>query len=57
MDNDEFVRHVNYSPINEMKRLYHGSKSGIQGRIVPNFRLARRAIDFGQGFYLGESSS
>ena len=29
MDNDEFVRHVNYSPINEMKRLYHGSKSGI----------------------------
>ena len=30
--------------------LYHGSKSGITGRITP---CSRRRCDFGQGFYMG----
>lgn len=30
--------------------LYHGSKSGIEGRIAP---LSRRQCDFGRGFYMG----
>lgn len=30
--------------------LYHGSKSGIQGRIMP---LSRDRCDFGRGFYMG----
>lgn len=55
MNNNEFLKHVDFSPINEVKHLYHGSKNGIHGRIVPNYKLARRAIDFGQGFYLGNN--
>lgn len=31
--------------------LYHGSKSGINGRIEPK---SRKNCDFGQGFYLGD---
>lgn len=30
--------------------LYHGSKSGIKGRIVP---VSRERCDFGKGFYMG----
>lgn len=30
--------------------LYHGSKSGIHGRIAP---VSRRHCDFGKGFYMG----
>ena len=30
--------------------LYHGSKSGIKGKIRP---ISRRQCDFGQGFYMG----
>ena len=30
--------------------LYHGSKSGINGRIAP---VSRACCDFGQGFYMG----
>ena len=32
-------------------RLYHGSKSGIKGDIVPG---SRAACDFGTGFYMGD---
>ena len=31
-------------------KLFHGSKSGIQGRISP---VSRSLCDFGQGFYMG----
>lgn len=31
-------------------RLYHGSKSGLAGEIVP---VSREACDFGSGFYMG----
>jgi hypothetical protein len=31
-------------------RLYHGSKSGINGEIAPN---SRSVCDFGRGFYMG----
>lgn len=55
MNNNEFLKHIDFSPIREVKHLYHGSKNGIPGRIVPNYKLARRAIDFGQGFYLGNN--
>lgn len=32
--------------------LFHGSKGGIKGKIVP---ISRENCDFGRGFYLGES--
>lgn len=35
---------------NEMVTLYHGSKSGICGAIVP---VSREHCDFGKGFYMG----
>lgn len=34
--------------------LYHGSKSGIQGRICPSSRIR---CDFGRGFYMGTDRS
>lgn len=34
--------------------LYHGSKSGIQGKIEPR---SRKQCDFGQGFYMGTEPS
>lgn len=36
--------------INETVTLYHGSKSGIRGAIVP---ISRSRCDFGKGFYMG----
>lgn len=35
---------------NNRIRLYHGSKSGIEGNIAP---LSRKQCDFGKGFYMG----
>lgn len=35
---------------NEIITLYHGSKSGIKGKIAP---ISRGRCDFGQGFYMG----
>lgn len=32
-------------------KLYHGSKSGIEGDILP---ISRTACDFGKGFYMGD---
>lgn len=57
MDVKEFSQHVNHRPINEVKHLFHGSKSGIRGRIVPDFRMARHHVDFGRGFYLGDNAT
>ena len=34
----------------EKIRLFHGSKSGIKGKISP---ISRSLCDFGQGFYMG----
>ena len=34
--------------------LYHGSKSGVKGKIAPK---SRRQCDFGQGFYMGTEPS
>lgn len=34
--------------------LYHGSKSGIQGDIKPDYFRNRNTCDFGKGFYLGD---
>lgn len=36
--------------INKTVTLYHGSKSGIRGRILP---ISREHCDFGKGFYMG----
>lgn len=55
MDRNEFNKNVSYRPIRETKHLYHGSKNGIRGNIVPDFKLARAKVDFGQGFYLGDN--
>ena len=35
---------------NEIVTLYHGSKSGIRGKIAP---ISRERCDFGKGFYMG----
>lgn len=35
---------------NEIVTLYHGSKSGIRGKIAP---ISRERCDFGRGFYIG----
>lgn len=35
---------------NETVTLYHGSKSGIRGKIAP---ISRERCDFGKGFYMG----
>ena len=35
-------------------RLFHGSRSGIVGKIAP---ISRPECDFGRGFYLGTESS
>ena len=40
-------------PDNRIITLYHGSKSGIQGRIEPK---SRDKCDFGKGFYMGTDS-
>ena len=34
---------------------FHGSRQGIKGEIVPDYVGAREKIDYGKGFYLGES--
>lgn len=34
--------------------LYHGSKSGIKGKIMP---VSRKSCDFGSGFYMGTERS
>lgn len=39
---------------NDRRILYHGSKSGIKGRIAPR---SRRQCDFGRGFYMGTDPS
>lgn len=38
----------------ERKLLYHGSKSGIKGKIEPK---SRKMCDFGRGFYMGTDPS
>ena len=38
----------------ERELLYHGSKSGIEGKIEPK---SRKQCDFGAGFYMGTESS
>ena len=38
----------------EAMRLYHGSKSGIEGPIRP---IGSSVNDFGRGFYLGDEPS
>ncbi len=40
----------NINPDENRKLLYHGSKSGIVGKITPK---SRRQCDFGTGFYMG----
>ena len=55
MDINEFNMGIQYIPAKETKHLYHGSKNGIQGRIMPNFKQAREKTDFGQGFYLSDN--
>ena len=55
MDINEFNMGIRYIRTKEKKHLFHGSKSGIQGRIMPNFRRAREKTDFGQGFYLSDN--
>lgn len=55
MDINELNTNIKYMPIKETKHLYHGSKNGIKGRIVPNFKMARERTDFGQGFYLSDN--
>ena len=40
--------------MSEALRLYHGSKSGIEGPIRP---IGSSVNDFGRGFYLGDEPS
>lgn len=44
----------NLKPEPERVLLYHGSKSGIEGRIEPK---SRKQCDFGEGFYMGTEPS
>lgn len=39
---------------NDRVLLYHGSKSGIEGKIKP---ISRKQCDFGEGFYMGTEPS
>lgn len=41
--------------LGESNYYYHGSRSGIKGEIVHDYSSGRKRIDFGQGFYLGET--
>ena len=41
-------------PNKDRQILYHGSKSGINGRIMPS---SRKHCDFGAGFYMGDDVS
>ena len=51
MDRIEFTsKQNNLISTHEMLTLYHGSKSGIYGSIMPS---SRRHCDFGKGFYMG----
>lgn len=44
-ENNCFIHHIN-----KAVTLYHGSKSGIYGKIAP---ISREHCDFGKGFYMG----
>ena len=49
---DIYSKYLFDYPSNDL--LYHGSREGINGRIIPN-KSRRTNLDFGVGFYLGES--
>lgn len=50
----EHILRTKEHPLSDDKLiLYHGSKKGLQGEIVP---ISRRECDFGQGFYMGTTA-
>ena len=48
MKSSEMIKEIILT--NDVVTLYHGSKSGIHGRIAP---ISRERCDFGKGFYMG----
>lgn len=50
---DEIKSGIDYRPIHETLRLYHGSKAGIHGTVRHDYAKARGTCDFGRGFYMG----
>jgi hypothetical protein len=50
MKNSKITEGSGIVSTNERITLYHGSKSGIHGAIMP---ASRRYCDFGKGFYMG----
>lgn len=43
------IKYVTFPDIT--KQIFHGSRTGIQGKIKPDFEQSRNACDFGRGFY------
>lgn len=41
---------TNFTTLDQKVKLYHGSKSGLRGKIAP---ISRDCCDFGRGFYMG----
>lgn len=54
IDYAEFEHRNKIVTSNEIVTLYHGSKSGINGKIKP---ISRDKCDFGKGFYMGTDKS
>lgn len=54
IDYAEFEHKNKIVTSNEIVTLYHGSKSGINGKIKP---ISRDKCDFGKGFYMGTDKS
>ena len=50
---DFIVRSKEYNDSQDKLVLYHGSKKGLQGDIVP---ISREECDFGKGFYMGTTT-
>lgn len=49
-DSEILLEQNRFLRTNETVTLYHGSKSGIHGKIAP---ISRERCDFGKGFYMG----
>lgn len=52
MTPEELASGIRYKRANGHITLFHGSKSRIDGPIVPDYKSARSKCDFGQGFYM-----
>lgn len=46
---------MNWHEEDSVRRLYHGSKEGIKGKITT--KIGNRHCDFGEGFYLTDTKN